>query len=113
MKLLKNFKIVLFFFLFLSVVHFSNAQNETPQWIKMMEDPNVNYHEAVKNFDNYWKDKEKPVEEKEIFKTKKAIIKDYKSKRTLQYAFEYKKFQYWKRKMLPFVKNDGHLLNKA
>lgn len=112
MKLLKNFKTLLIF-LFLLVVQISNAQNETPQWIEMMEDPNVNYHEAIKNFEEYWADKEKPMEEKEIFKTKKTLVKDYKSKRTLQYAFEYKKFQNWRKKILPFVQEDGHILNNA
>ena len=112
MKLLKNFKILLIF-LFLLVIQITNAQNKTPQWIKMMEDPNVNYHEAVKNFDNYWKEKEKPIEEKEIFNMKKNVVKDDKSKITIQYAFEYKKFQLWRRKMLPFVQENGHVLNKS
>ena len=112
MKLLKNFKILLIF-LFLLVIQITNAQNKTPQWIKMMEDPNVNYHEAVKNFDNYWKEKEKPIEEKEIFNMKKNVVKDNKSKITIQYAFEYKKFQLWRRKMLPFVQENGHILNKS
>src|SRR5689334_18650941 len=37
-----------------------------PSWISMMDDPNVNYHEAVKAFNAYWKNKIKPVEEDEL-----------------------------------------------
>src|SRR5690348_1144632 len=56
-----------------------------PAWIAMMDDPNVNYYEAVKQFDLYWKTREKPVVENEMFESaedeaKKEDIKRKKEK---------------------------------
>ncbi len=90
-----------------------------PSWIAMMDDPNVNYHEAVKAFDTYWKNREKPTEEEERFgsvqdKEKEEKIKQKEKKLNDNdpaklYAFEYKKFLWWKREMEPFVQTDGHI----
>lgn len=38
------------------------AYHESPVWIKMMNDPNVNYYEACKAFDIYWIGREIPAE---------------------------------------------------
>jgi hypothetical protein len=84
----------------------------TPEWIKMMNDPNVNYFNAVATFNDYWKNREKPTEEKEIFKEKKSKVKEYKNNKTLRYAFEYKKFLHWQKQMLPYIKEDGHILTQ-
>ncbi len=88
----------------------------TPQWVKMMDDENVNFFEAQKEFNNYWKNKEKPVEEKEIFdrfeKTKSAKVKlNTIGSDAVKYSFEYKKFLNWQRTVAPYVQPDGHILN--
>jgi hypothetical protein len=88
------------------------SMDGTPEWVKMMNDPNVNYFTAVASFNNYWKNREKPTEEKEIFKGKKSKIKEYKNNETLRYAFEYKKFLHWQKQMLPYVKEDGRILTR-
>ncbi|WP_312900784.1 hypothetical protein [Chryseobacterium taichungense] len=114
MKILKTSTLLLIF-LFVCTFQMTLAQdriNEVPEWIKMMDDPNVNYYQAVKNFDDYWKDKKKPVEEKEIFEEKKSKIREYKNEEAPKYAFEYKKFMHWKIKILPFVQDNGRILTK-
>ena len=90
-----------------------------PAWITMMDDPNVNYYEAVKQFDQYWKNRAKPVVENEMFESvedekKKEEVK--RKKETLNendpaklYAFEYKKFLWWMRQTEPFVEPDGRI----
>lgn len=42
----------------------SDYQNN-PAWVQMMSDPNVNYYEAVKAYEDYWKGKPKPNNEEE------------------------------------------------
>ncbi len=42
----------------------SDYQNN-PAWVQMMSDPNVNYFEALKAYDDYWLGKEQPEEEEE------------------------------------------------
>ena len=43
-------------------IQLSSAQNnlnsnysKNPEWIQMMDNPNVNYYEAVKAYNEYWK----------------------------------------------------------
>lgn len=105
----------------LFVTNTSMAQTKTaqtkPSWIMMMDDPNVNYFEAVKSFNDYWKNREKPVEEGEMFesvgnKEKEEAISRKKARLRASepahlYAFEYKRFIWWMREMEPFVKPDG------
>lgn len=88
------------------------AKTNSLEWIKMMDDPNVNYFKAVENFNNYWKNREKPTEENEIFREKSTEKRKKESKETLKYAFEYKKFLNWQKKTLPFVKSDGTILSQ-
>ena len=105
----------------------SNAQQKTkvdyannPVWIKMMNDTSVNYNEAKKAFNEFWKNKEKPVEEEEIFKTAKSSkskkdieikVRKAKSSDAVKYSFEYKRFLNWQREVAPYVQPDGHILN--
>lgn len=94
----------------------ANAQESnrtsTPQWVIMMNDPNTNYYEAVKAFDDFWKGKEKPVEEDEVFsnKEKHRETKKVTDADAAKYKFEYKKFLNWKRETAPFVRAYGHIL---
>ncbi len=103
-----------------------------PAWIKMMDDPNVNFFEIDKNFNDYWKGRELPVEEDEILdvknnsERKRGFLglfrrkekeneaereKEKEKKTTQQYAFEYKKYLWWRRQVLPYVQPDGRILS--
>lgn len=106
------FKILILFFGLLQNVKAQETKHETPEWIKMMDNPNVNYIEAVSNFNEYWKNKDKPVGEEEIFDTKKSKIEENKEKEAILYSFEYKKFLLWQKKNLVYVKSDGTLLTQ-
>lgn len=91
-----------------------NAQlfsGKKANWVSMMNDPNVNYFEAVENFENYWKNREKPEEEGEFFNDSNAKNNRHKKRKKPKYAEEYKKFVNWQREMLPFVQEDGHILS--
>ena len=103
--------------------HVTMAQDKTvpakPSWIIMMADPNVNYFEAVKSFNNYWKTREKPVEEGEMFESvgdrekEESISRKKAQQRAGEpaqlYIFEYKRFIWWMREMEPFVQPDGSI----
>lgn len=105
-----------------AVINEARAQKKQPPlpaWVTMMDDPNVNYFEAVKAFEAYWKGKEKPIEEEERFgsvedkqkeeklKTKERKLSD--SDPAKLYAFEYKKFLWWMKQTEPFVQPDGRI----
>lgn len=100
---------------------------DTPAWIKMMDDSNVNFFEIEKNFNDYWKGRVLPLQEDEILDVKnnserkrgflglfrkKASRKELENNNGQQFAFEYKKYQWWKRQVLPYVQPDGRILNK-
>ncbi len=112
---------------------YAKAQKNTPKyykknpvWIDMIKDPNVNYFEAVKAYDLFWKDKRKPVEEDMILNQSKGdndSEKDKASKKALRekrrekllnekYGFECKKFEHWKMQVKPYVQADGSILSK-
>ncbi len=103
-----------------------------PSWVTMMDDPNVNYYDAVKAFNDYWKNKIKPVEEDELDESpsdkdprytrrqlramEREKEREEKLRRKLtpndpaiKYAFEYKRFLHWQLEMEPHVKDDGHI----
>jgi len=91
-----------------------------PYWIQMMEDPKVNYFEALKAFDEFWEDREEPEEQEEeqhnkkegsIFKRLFTSEKKEKAE-SYQYVIQYKKFKQWKRDALPYVQSDGSILSK-
>ena len=94
---------------------------DQPRWIAMMDEEGVNYNEAVKAFTLYWQDRAKPHEEEELFESAEAITNlsdtDFHPMLHIaapqQFAFEYKKFMYWKERVLPFVKEDGTLMTPA
>ncbi|TRX35463.1 hypothetical protein FNW52_10495 [Flavobacterium sp. ZT3R18] len=108
------FKIILSVLLigFFQNVRGQKTQENIPEWIKMMNDPNVVYFDAVSNFDNYWKNKEKPVGEEEIFEAKDSKIRNAKNEEIIPYTFEYKKFILWQKINLAFVKKDGTILTQ-
>jgi hypothetical protein len=100
-----------------------NDFKENPTWINMMEDSTVNYYEAIKTFNNYWKGKIKPIEEMDIkdmealTAEEKEIRKNYFQNLSLQeraefdlLQYHYKRFKQWKKEILPFVQEDGRIL---
>ncbi len=104
-----------------------------PVWIKMIDDPHVNYYEAIKAFEMYWKDRVMPDNEeeemaegnnnfkeveREIKKEKKVdrkrILTDEELKKKnddQQMKYQLKRFAQWKREVKPFVQEDGHILS--
>lgn len=99
-------------------------------WIQMIDNPNTNYYVAIKAYDTYWQDKEKPEEEedmineesssKEASKEKKKEEKEREKKlqkmspeqrRQLdELKYQCKRFENWKREVFPFVQEDGRIL---
>lgn len=130
---------VALFILFLSNVHAQDKSIQSkdystePVWIKMMDDQNVNYFEARKAFDEYWKHHVKPAGEeeemsegqkdsREIEKEKrKNIAKDKKKKvseedlkkmnENIVMKYQVKRFEQWTREVKPYVQDDGRILN--
>lgn len=102
----------------------ARQSTKAPDWITMMDDPNVNFFVIEKSFNDYWKGKELPVEEDEILdvknnsERKRGFLGLFKRKESeerkegQQYAFEYKKYQWWRRQVLPYVQPDGTILSK-
>lgn len=116
-----------------------HAQSDSPDyknnpvWIKMMDDPKVNYYEALKAFDMYWSDRVKPenkeeemAEGKENFKElerelkkeveadRKRIITEEELKKMndeQEMRYQLKRFKQWKREVKPFVQEDGRILS--
>lgn len=88
----------------------------------MMEDPKVNYFEAVKAFDVFWKNRKRPLEEKEILGkiAEESITDDKALTRRLKklplesrnLTFQYKKFTHWAEMIKPYVQEDGHILSE-
>lgn len=96
-----------------------------PVWIKMIDDPTVNYYEAVEAFEEFWKGKVEPEEESELINEGKITEEDAEKMRaeraqwtqaerneyeTLKY--EFKRFKQWKRDVFPYVQSDGRILSE-
>jgi hypothetical protein len=123
MKLLKNITSIIAALLLIlcSQVYAQQSQRKSnipePKWIKMMDDSTANYYEAKKSFDAFWKNKERPTEEKETFenfeKKKDRKVKSAKTADAVKYGFEYKKFLNWQRSVAPYVQADGRILTTA
>lgn len=104
----------------------SKNYKKHPYWIDMMKDPNVNYFEAIKAYETFWKNKEKPLEEDELIgQTKGESSKEEKMESRKQmrekrrekemykkYGLDCKKFEHWKLQVKPYVQPDGHILSK-
>lgn len=92
--------------------------HEQPVWIAMQEDTAANYHEAVRAFKEFWKDRPRPKDELEEMETEKVTLfrkifeadELKKEKESEELALEYKKFNNWVRDNAPFVQPNGRLL---
>ncbi|NLR67562.1 hypothetical protein HGH92_24875 [Chitinophaga varians] len=107
--------------------HESRQQPKEPDWVTMMDDPNVNFFVIEKSFNDFWKGKELPIEEDEIldvkknterkrrflgiFKRKESEAERDREEDARKYAFAYKKYQWWRRQVLPYVQPDGSILS--
>ena len=120
-KVLIAFSMILFF----SIHAFAQTKSKTPNyskhpyWIDMIKDPNVNYFEAVKAYDEFWKDRKKPEQEDDIIGQKKSGVIKHRLFKTREqreeaerrkYALEVKKFEHWKMQVKPYVQEDGSIL---
>ena len=96
-----------------------------PYWIEMIKDPNVNYFEAIKAYELFWKNKPEPREEDEKIGQDKTSenknrFEDWEEKREKKrerkwqqkYGLECKKFEHWKMMVKPYVQEDGSILSK-
>lgn len=85
---------------------------ESPQWIKMMNDSNVNYYQAVQAFNTYWEHREKATENdgegRNIYDNEKG--KD--EKKNIEFVYEYKQFLNWQLRYKNFVKADGTIMTQ-
>ena len=128
-----------FLILFFSSSHAQDKSTQNkdystePVWIKMMDDPNVNYYEARKAFDEYWKHHIKPAGEeeemsegqkdsKEIEKEKRKELEKEKKKKlnkedlkkmndNVVMKYQVKRFEQWTREVKPYVQEDGRILS--
>lgn len=96
-----------------------------PNWISMMQDPQVNYYDAVKAFESYWEGKIEPEEEEELINEGKITTTEADSLRTVRASwtqiqrneyeyikYQFKRFKDWKRTVFPFVQSDGRILSE-
>ena len=130
-------KFLLIFILLVAASTFSFSQqtkpvskeySKFPYWVEMMDDPNVNYFEAVKAYDEFLLKRKKPKEEDEIIGEKFYSSEAEKKKRSLwdrifasredkadaetaKYKFLCKKFEHWKFVVQPYVQPDGRILS--
>ncbi len=130
-----NLRALLSSLLLLCIAHNVHAQEKkinprsddkrNPNWISMMQDPQVNYYDAVKAFDAYWEGKIEPEEEDELINEGKITSTEADSLRNVRASwtqvqrneyenmkYQFKRFKDWKRTVFPFVQSDGRILNE-
>lgn len=97
-------------------------QKPLPSWVAMMEDPKVNYYEALEAFNTFWKNIPKPVEAMELdeeaekerilltayLKTLNTAERNYYD----QLAYHFKRFKKWRQENRAFVQEDGSILTE-
>lgn len=106
--------------------HKDSDYKKHPYWIEMIKDPHVNYFEAIKAYDLFWKGKAKPEDEDELIgqdKSQDGKAEAHVSRREIRerrrekemrqkYGLDCKKFEHWKMQVKPYVQADGHILSK-
>lgn len=90
-------------------------------WVKMIDDPNVNYYEAIKTYNEYWKTHTKPVEQEdnkaELDKSgEKPTARPVPTREEKIYedemTYQVKRFETWMREEKPFVQENGRILTQ-
>ena len=99
----------------------------TPVWIKMMDDENVNYYQAVLAYETFWKDRVKPEgdddlkgshqsrkEKRDQEKFEKQLQKMKPAERNAydQLIYQNKRFEDWMHQAKPYVQDNGHVLTQ-
>jgi len=95
-----------------------------PAWITMMDDSTVNYFEALKAYETYWKHHEKPEDEEELMNEGKEKVEEKRKEHAkkisvaekeaeVQMRYQCKRFEDWKHEVFPFVQPDGRILTQA
>ena len=131
MNLRAIFSLLVLLFLFQSVkaqekkINPRTDDKPNPNWITMMQDPQVNYYDAVKAFETYWEGKIEPEEEDELITEGKITSAEADSLRNARAAwtqaqrneyetikYQHKRFKDWKRTVFPFVQSDGRILSE-
>ena len=71
----------------------TNATNykNNPEWIKMIDNPNTNYFEAIKAYETYWSFHEKPENEEEEFENNAKLLSSEKMNEKEQKELEERK----------------------
>jgi hypothetical protein len=97
---------------------FASAQSpKDPIWYTMMQDSNVNYYEAVRTYELFWKGK-MPPPNKELRHSEayQAYFKTLTPEEKIEYdriCWLSKAFRNWKRDVSVWVQPDGHILSVA
>jgi hypothetical protein len=120
-KVLITLSVILFisFHAFAQIKSKSPNYSKHPYWIDMIKDPKVNYFEAIKAYDEFWKNRKKPEQEDDIIGQKKSESNKHRLFKTREqreeaeshkYALDVKKFEHWKMQVKPYVQQDGSIL---
>lgn len=92
---------------------------KSPLWISMIKDTTVNFFEAEKAFNIYFKHHEKPEGEQEDIgeheKREKHPSKreQRKMQRENHMRMDVKRYEHWRDNMRPYVQPDGRILTPA
>ena len=107
----------------------------TPAWVKMMDDSATNYYEAIRVYNEYWKNHVKPAGEEEEMKEgnkdsnererevkreirhdRKRVVTEEDLKKQNENVFikyQVKRFEQWTREVKPYVQEDGRILTPS
>lgn len=138
--MLKAFISIFISAIFMGIICCSDASGQTapaslsvPDWVKMMDDPNVNYFEAIASYKSYWLTHAKPIEEEEEMgqvqtppkgdlsdrerereekerESRKKKLKGSRLEETEYLKYQSKRFENWAREVKPWVQENGHVL---
>lgn len=95
---------------------------KSAEWLQMMDDPSSNYFQTLRAFELYWEKNDKPLKRDAILseehvesRENKRFVKRLfrKEKQMDQSVVEgYKRFEFWKMEVEPYVQEDGRILTK-
>ncbi len=98
-----------------------NYNTNPPDWVKAMDNPNTNYFKAIKEYEKFWKNHQKPENEEVLMTQGVEQVKKHirtLSKREIRqqreqdyYRYQCKRFENWMRENKPYVQDDGRILS--
>ncbi|MEN9609222.1 MAG: hypothetical protein RLZZ628_36 [Bacteroidota bacterium] len=93
----------------------SAQSSKDPVWHTMIQDPNVNYYQAKRAYDDYWKGKMPPPnKDKRHSEAYQAYFKGLTKKEKIEYdrvCWMSKTFRDWMVTNAAWVQPDGHILS--